>query len=536
MRPRTMAHLLVASAACAGCAGLIGDGGDSEGPGTDSQALCSEAAPDAGATPLRRLTRDEYDNTVRDLMGIDASFATSFVPDEIVAGFAANSVTSPSKLQLEDYLYTSETIVEQALAAHQSEWLSCDIAQTSCVQPFLAELGKRAFRRPLTAELEQSLVSLYEQGRANWGAQKGLELALVAILNSPHFLYHVELTLPAAGEAVAALDGYEMAARLSYFLWHTMPDSELLAAAESGALGTPEGIAEQARRMLAGEHAAEALDVFHAQWLELDVLDELVKDPDLFPEYSEQLAHSMREETLAFTRDIVQSGGSAEMLLTATHSFVDSSLADLYGIDAPPTEFGRVELDSATRAGLLTQAAFLATRSHAAETSWVLRGKFVREKLLCETLPPPPPNVDQKQANDPNRLEDPQCGSCHQMMDPIGYGFDRYDAIGRYNEKDADGNPIAHSGEVVGNATIGTFEGAVELAKELATVDQVKECLVTQWFRFATRRAEATEDSCSIADAYGDFAASGFDFRELLVAIATSDAFRYRRVALTEGN
>jgi hypothetical protein len=531
MRTRTLAFLLVGGAACAGCAGIIGDGGDGSGsgPGTDTQALCAEAGPNVGETPLRRLTRAEYQNTIRDLLRIDTDVASGFVPDEIVGGFASNSVTGMSKLQVEDYLAASETLVAEALAAHQAEWLPCDVAETDCVRPFLQDIGKRAFRRPLSPELEQSLVGLYESSRETWGGQKGLELALMAIVNSPHFLYHLEIELPAAGAEVIPLDSYELASRLSYFLWHTMPDDQLLAAAEAGSLSTPEGLAAEARRMLDDERARAALDVFHSQWLELDMLDELVKDPELFPEYSEQLAHAMREETLSFTRDIVESGGSADTLLTATHGFVDAELAALYGVEAPASGMSRVELDPATRSGLLTQAAFLATRSHAAEPSWVLRGKFVREKLLCETLPPPPPNVDQKQANDPNRLEDPNCKSCHLQMDPIGYGFDRYDAIGRYRETDDSGNPISDQGEVNGNDVVGTFQGAVELSKELAGVDRVKECLAKQWFRYATRRADTDDDACSIDHAYSDFAAHGFDVRELLVAITTSDAFRHRR-------
>jgi hypothetical protein len=532
MRTRTLAHLLAAGVLSAGCAGIIGDSGQGDGEdghGTDSEALCSAGVPTVGDSPLRRLTRAEFDNTIRDLLDLEVTASAGFVPDELVAGFAANSVSSLSKLQLEDFLAISESLAQQALDAHESEWLPCDIADSACVQPFLSSMGQKAFRRPLSPELEQSLVSLYETARGTWGARKGVELALMAMLNSPYFLYLLEIEPTTEGEVVP-LDSYELASRLSYFVWHSMPDDELFAAAADGQLDTVEGIESQARRMLADERAARALDEFHGQWLELGVLQELVKDPELFPDYDEALAESMKAETLAFTRDLIESGGSADLLLTATHSFVDGSLAPLYGLDLPAgSPLTRVDLDSSQRAGILTQAAFLTSRAHAAEPSWVLRGKFVREKLLCEELPAPPPNVDQKAANDPDRLTNPDCASCHIMMDPIGFGFDNYDAIGQFRIEDESGKAIDSSGEVIGNESIGTFVGAVELAKELAQSDQVKECMAQQWFRYATRRVETKEDDCSIDSAYEHFAQAGHDISELIVAIATSDAFRHRK-------
>lgn len=537
MTRRSFSFPLVALLAAAGCSGLIGDGpGDdsTESPTGTQQPLCSDdAAVSVGTAPLRRLTQLEYNNSVRDLLGIDTALGGEFAADTTVAGFAANSVAAMSELELSDYLAASETLAEQALAAHQAEWLACDVTQTDCVRPFIQQLGRRAFRRSLSAELEASLVALYESARSQWDADKGVQLTLMAILNSPHFLYHLELSAPAAGEQVVALDGFEVASRMSYFLWHSLPDDALLAAAETGALSSPEGIEIEARRMLADPKAERAIETFHDQWLELEVLSEVMKDPALYPEWSETMAASARSETLTFVSDVIAQGGDVAQLFTASHSFVDAELAALYGVSASPPagELVRVELDPAERAGILTQAAFLASRAHAAEVSWVLRGKFVRERLLCETIPAPPPNVNQMQANDPNRLTSPECGSCHQMMDPIGYGFDNYDAIGRFRTVDEAGDPISGEGEVVdpaGTLGIGTFTGAVELASELAASDQLRHCIATQWFRYAARRAETQADGCTIERAYEDFKSAGFAVEELLVAITKGDAFRHK--------
>ena len=539
MRTRLLGLSLIVAGTVAGCTGRIGDrsegGPEATDPtgGSDPQSACLDATPAAGESPLRRLTRGEYINTVRDLLEIETDIGEDFVADELVAGFAANSVSSISKYQLETYLDASEELAVQALAAHQAEWLPCDVAETSCVAPFIAWMGKRAFRRPLAADLEDTLVALYEAARGQWGAAKAVELTLAAILDSPYFLYHLELTL-GAGADLVPLDDFEIASRLSYFLWGSMPDDELMAAAEAGALATPEGVEEQARRMLDDPRAAQSIDSFTLQWLELDALAEQVKDPEAFPSYDEQLADAMRRETLTFVRSVVQEGQSASELLTATHTWVTPSLAAVYGVDpagATEAEPQRVDLDPNERAGLLTQPAFLSSRAHAADTSWALRGKFVREKLLCESLPPPPPGVDQKAANDPNRLTSPECASCHQQMDLIGLGFENYDAIGRYRTEDESGEPIVAEGEVVGHEDIGAFVGAVDLAGALAESEAVKECLAKQYFRFASRRQDVSDDACSISGAYERFASAGYDVRELLVGIAASDAFRHGKPA-----
>jgi hypothetical protein len=540
LRASRAVSLLTLSFAGAGCIGNLGDTsdrpGDTDPLGEGAQAQCSADGPTVGAAPLRRLTREEYANSVRDLLDIETEVTDGFVQDQFVGGFAANSVTSLSKSEVEAYLSASEDLAALALAEHGSTWFDCDLAEVSCVEPVLASLAERAFRRPVPEAVWQSLLDLYTESSAEWGADKGVELALQAILSSPYFLYHLELTAPEAGEVIVPLDDYEMASRLSYFIWYSIPDAELLAAAAQGELSTPEGIDKAARRMLEDDKAARAIETFHREWLELEVLDELVKDQTLFPEWTEELAEASRRETLAFVDDVVRGGKDAGTLFTSTTTFVDGALAEVYGVELAGEAAGelqQVELDPSERAGLLTQVSFLASRAHAADTSWVLRGKFVREKLLCETIPAPPPNVDQQSANDPDRLKNPECAACHLMMDPIGVGFENYDAVGRFASHDAEGNAIDVSGEVVdpsGQIGVDTFDGAVDLAKQLAESDRLRACMATQWFRYATRRADTKDDACSIQTSFDQFKEAGFDIRELIVATAKSDGFRHKKV------
>jgi hypothetical protein len=473
--------------------------------------------------PLRRLTRREYDNAVRDLLGDSSRPAKDFI-DESVAGFAANSVAPVSVQQLTQYRDAARLLASTAVQSQLDGWVSCDTADSACIAPLLAGLAKRAFRRPAGAETEAALVSLYEAGRDQWGADKGVELALQAILLAPQFLYHIEIGTPADG-AIVPLDGYEIAARLSFTLWQSIPDDALFAAAEAGELGTPEGIEAQARRMLADRKIEGGLDSFVSQWLWPDPERDpelLAKDPATFPAWTPSLGPLMKAETLAFSRAVIlEEQGSLATLLTAPWSYIDDALAPIYGV-APSGGAARVDFDPAERAGLLTQASFLASNAGLTQPNEVLRGKVVREALLCDVLPPPPANAMDAQVAD--RLADPACRACHLRMDPIGMGFARYDAMGGYVASAGD-----DAGEVVdGGDASGVFHGPVELAGRLAQSTQVHECFSRQWLRYALRRGDAVEDGCSRTGVAHRFSRSGLDVGELIMAVVTSDAFRYR--------
>jgi hypothetical protein len=504
------------------------------GPGVAEQCVDPDV-PNVGVAPLRRLTRLEYDNTVRDLLGDTTAPAADFAPDEAVGGYDANAIAAVSKLQIEDYLDAAETLAKTFVASKLAGAVSCDIALSSCVRPFIESFGLRAFRRPLTQEESDIYTAVYESGRTQWGAQSGVELAIRGFLSSPNFLYHVENVQPSADGKVARVDMHTLASRLSYFLWSSMPDDELLSVAESGGLETPEGVEVQARRMLADPKAADTIASFHEQWLGIQAIEEVAKDTELFPEWTPALATSMREETRRFVSHVVLDGDARlSTLLTATYSFVNPALAKIYGVPAPTSGFVQADLDPHERAGLLTHPSLLTALSGASETSWVHRGKFVREQLLCDILSPPPPGVEATDPKDPGRLENPECMGCHLKMDPIGIGFDAYGPIGTHRLTDEQGKAVSTAGEVIDETgkidAAGKFDGAVELARRLADSDHVARCVATQWFRFAARRIETTADACTLATVQETFITSGNDVRELMIALTKTPAFRYRAV------
>ena len=534
-----------------GCTGQVmdpssGTDAPTTRPGEDvipgvTDGIC-DGVTDPGPTPFRRLTRDEYDNTVRDLLGDETRPARDFPADETLGGFASGA--SVSLVQTEQYMSAAERLAATAVADLPA-LLPCDPAtagEDACARQFIEELGLRAWRRPLSAAELDGLVGLYGTTKELDGFAASIELVIAAILQSPFFLYRVELggVHEGAGDVVQLTD-YEMATRLSYLLWNTMPDDALFAAAARGELGDPDAIAAQARRMLLDTRAQAAARNFFRQWLGIVQLEEVGKDEALFPEWSPALARKMRTEAMTFVDHVMWEGdGRFETLLTGAFTFVDEELAAVYGIDGVTgTEMVRVDLDPSQRAGILTQPGVLAINSNANQTSPVYRGKFVREQILCQHLPDPPddlmvvppdpdPGLTTRERFDQHRV-DPSCSGCHQLMDPIGFGFESYDAIGRWREMEND-LAIDDSGEVVGTADAdGAFNGAVELGHRLAGSAQARACFATQWYRYTVGRTETAADDCAIAEVYEAFDASDGNILDTIVAITRTDAFRYRR-------
>jgi hypothetical protein len=531
----------------------LGDGadgaGDGDGDGGDGPVagLCGE--PQTGPTALRRLTNDQYDRTVDDLLGIETWFAESFSPDERIGTFKSNGAAPVGQLQVEQYMDAAESLAAEA-AADLGTLLPCDpgaMGEDTCADEFVRAFGLRAYRRPLTDAEVAAVMAVYAEGKAEGGFGDGIRIALQGMLQSPHFLYHVETGLdPEAAEPgkPVALTGYEVASRLSYFLWNTMPDDELFAAAEAGDLMTAEGIEAQVDRMLADDKAREAIASFHLQWLGVDEIASLEKNGTAYPSFSPELALAMRAETADFAKWVMTEGdGKLSTLLTADFTVTeDPQLLALYGATLPAGHVAGepVPLDPTQRAGLLTHASLLAEHAHADQSSPVHRGQLVRENFLCTPLPPPPPDVDNVPP-DPTpgattrerfaqHTSDPACAGCHVLIDGLGFGFESYDAIGAFRELD-EGLPVDASGEVVGTEDIdGTFDGAVELASILASSEQVSACVAQQWFRFALGRLETDDDGCAFDHMTEAFGSSDQDLKALVKTIAVSDSFRFRRV------
>lgn len=551
---------LGAGLALAACVGNIGDPPPGKPPGEAQGPVCDGVQP--GESPIRRMTRFEYNNTVRDLLGDNTNPADEFVAEEEALGFN-NQATALGVTQLlaEQYMEASEKIAANA-AKDLTKLLPCDpaaIGEDACAKQFINVFGGRAYRRPISGEDLIRLDNLYLWGKSEFDFSTGIQLVIQAMLQSTRFLYRVELGLGSthAGDvtrsdlqhmalqkAVIELDSYEIASRLSYLFWGSMPDEELFAAAAAGKLGTPEEIKAQAERMLEDPRARAAVDNFHAQWLGLHTVDTFTKDPAVYPSFDDALRPLWQAETLGFLQHVVFDGeGDVSTMFTAPYSFMNAELAAFYGVQGPSGEaFEKVDVDPAQRSGFLTHASVLAINAKPNQSSPVHRGKFVRERLLCQILPPPPNDVVIVAPDvDPNATtrekfaqhsEDPACASCHRLMDPIGFGFEHYDGVGAWRDTDH-GFPVDASGEVLGSRDAdGPFDGAVELGARLADSDQVRQCVATQWFRFGYGRAEHDDDQCTMKKLQQAFADSGFNIKGLLIALTQTDAFRYRRAVV----
>lgn len=501
------------------------------------------ATPQPGASPIRRMTRVEYNNTVRDLLGDDSSPAEAFALDEEALGFNNNAASlSTSSVLAEKYMIAAESVAQRATASMDS-LVSCDpgaIGEEACALEFIADFGKRAFRRPLSETETGIFQEQFANGLQAGGFVDGIQRVIELALQSPAFLYRVEF-----GEAGAAAGGavrltnYETASRLSYMLWESMPDDALFAAADRGELSTAAQVEAQARRMLEDSRARDTVANFHMQWLDYDRMASVTKNSDVYPSWSRDIGELMTEEIRAFLDAAVFSAdGGLNALLTSPTTFVNDTLADFYGIAEPGSDqMQSVALDPAQRAGVLSLGALMAINAHEDQASPVHRGQMVREQFLCTPLPPPPPGlVIEAPEPDPNATtrerfaqhsEDAACVGCHTLIDPIGFGFENFDGLGRFREEE-NGQPVDSLGELTATDVNGPFNGVVELANKLASSEQVKECYATQWFRFAYGRGETDADSCVLDNLTTGFTTTGGDIKELLVALTQTDAFLFR--------
>ncbi len=538
-----------------------GSGGQTPGapgspmaPGANGGAAACKAR-DPGPSPMRRLTRWEYDNTIRDLLGDASRPAQEFPPEERVAAFDnhADGQTVPPRLA-EGYFRAAERVAAAAVSKNLAGLVGCDRLKQgddACAQQFITTFGRRAYRRPVPAEEVTLLSRVYAAGKASGGFEAGIRLALTTMLQSPWFLYRVEAGVrPAAGETVVRLDSWEMASRLSYMLWGSMPDDALLTAAAANKLGTSAEIAAQAKRMLEDPRARSTIARFHEQWLEIENLVSLEKDRTLFPAYGAGIFAAMKEETARFVDHVFwQEGGDLQALLTAPYTFADGALAKYYGLSAPAgTGFQKVPLDGKKRAGVLTQGLLVASHAKANSTNPTSRGRFVREKILCTDVPPPPvdvpiefPAVDPKLTTrerfDKHRTS-PSCNGCHVLLDPIGLAFENLDAAGGWRDLE-NGKPIDASGQISELGADGAFVGAVEMAKKLAAMPAVKACVTNMVFEFGFGRPLGEADGCTgdvLRQQSGGAAAGRFSTRDLLLALTETDAFQFRRVTSPGGS
>ena len=560
-RPRLLARssivaLLLAAPSCyeggggkgSGTADEGGEGGSDDGA-VDPFCLDDEALPGA-MTHFVRLTHGQYDNSVRDLLGVDDQPSQAFLGDTSVQGFTnnADNLVVTDRLA-RDYRRAAEEIATQLLAdpTRLADVVECDPAPDAdaCARSFITTFGRRAFRRPLDATEEAEFFSIYQSGSGLYESgsafEQGIALVVEAFLQSPSFLYRVELSVPADGSEVVVLDGWEIAARLSYMMWNSTPDDELLDAAEAGELDTLAGIEEHARRLLADGRAADPVQDFHAQWLHMSKYPNIQKDADAFPEFDPTTPASMSAETLEFFRaTIFDQGGTFSDLMTSRTTFVDDKLARIYGLEGDfDATLRQVELDPAERSGFLTQPGFLAANAHLVETSPIHRGVFIQRQVLCVPIPDPPASVDLElpPADDSIRTtrqrvelhtSPEECAPCHAQINAPGFAFENFDASGALRSLD-NGEPVDTAASFAnGDGTSTSFTGAVDLIEQLAESPVAQRCYLTQWFRYASARPEGVGDLCTLDGLHERMLESEYDVQELLVALTQTVSFRYR--------
>jgi Protein of unknown function (DUF1592)/Protein of unknown function (DUF1588)/Protein of unknown function (DUF1595)/Protein of unknown function (DUF1585)/Protein of unknown function (DUF1587) len=526
---------------------------------TDLAALAAACDPSAihpGPAPLRPLTRFEYDNTVRDLTGLSVSPATGlpfshgFPPDSRASIFANDASDAQGRAGdaafTEAYRKAAEEIAAslETGGARLSRCEPATMSETTCATEFIESFGKHAFRRPLRPEEATQFEEVFAKGRSGGSYEHGLALVVAQMLQSPNFLYRVEVGVSTPGATAVPLTGYELATRLSYFLSGSTPDAQLLAAADANALSTVEELTAQAQRLLASPAAREAVTEFHRQWLAWDGISLVQKDATAFPTWTPQLAGDLVSEAVTFGNDVFWNDGRLTAFLTASYSFVNGALARHYGLSGSFGDgaFMKVSLDPRQRAGILTLGAFLGRFANQKTSNPVGRGNYIRERLLCAPVPPEPPNTQfpplpplPPGATTRQQFEAldsaPGCVSCHDLMDALGFGLENFDAVGRWRAQDG-GSQVDASGEIVGAidaATNGSFQGPVELAQKLASSGDVRACVAAQWFRWANgRKPTLPDDACSLLAINQRFQAADYDMRVLPLAIIATDAFRYR--------
>jgi hypothetical protein len=511
-----------------------GDAGRNAPDGSPASA-CRGDQPRVGASHARRLTRHEYNNTVRDLLGITSRPADLF-PPETKGGLFSND---PAGQSVGADLGEKQFAAAEAIAARAVENLAtllpCDPAkgEDACARTFIKSFGRKAFRRPLTTGEEERLWKVFSTGRQS-GFRDGVRVTLTTILFSPNFLYRIE-----GGAAPAKATSWEIASRLSYLVWASTPDDALLTAAEANRLSTPQQINEQLDRLLKDPRARDGVAPFLSEWAEVDRFADIEKDGNVYAGFSSALAALFEQETTLFLRD-VWDNGTLQTLLTAPYSYMNKPLAAHHGITGPAgATFERVALDPKRASGLLTQTGLLSLLAKSNQSSPVHRGVFVRERLFCTPPPPPPPDLQieppevSPTATTRERFAQhqtvPVCAACHKLLDPIGLGFEAYDGVGRWRTTE-NGRVIDSSGEILGTDVAGTFTGTVQLGARLAGSRDVAACMTKVWFEYVFGRSPAPEDACAIEQMNTKFAASGFRLRDLLRAAVESDAFLYTRV------
>lgn len=513
--------------------------------------LDEEFVPAPGG--MRRLLAPEYTKSIELIFGAPAAEAAEVPVDVAQEGFDAigASILPLSSEPVEIYERAATDVADVALTdpTTMGSYASCILegqATTECYTEVATEIGRMLFRRPLAEEeiAEYVEVASFAQTWAGENEQdpftSAIKYQLIAMLQSPSFLYITEVGEPDGDSGFRKLTQFELASRISFFLLGRTPNRELLDVAEGGELATAEQITQAANALVDAVEARTALTTFYDELFRLRYLPTTPKDTAVFPTWTPELAEAMRQESLLLIDDIVwENEADARTIFNAPYTFVNDALALHYGITPPgagATQFVKANWPAQqNRAGIISQGAILAHQSGPVRNSPTKRGKFVRQFLLCQIVPPPPDNVVPELPEPPPggatlqellemHMEDPACATCHALTDPVGFAFEHFNGIGAFRTTDEDGKTIDGSGS---DANLGEWSNAADLANILANEDRTARCMIQNFIRGKIGHTETEGEAVAIDDLLESFAGDGYRIKQLLVQMTSNPLFRY---------
>jgi Protein of unknown function (DUF1592)/Protein of unknown function (DUF1588)/Protein of unknown function (DUF1585)/Protein of unknown function (DUF1595)/Protein of unknown function (DUF1587) len=520
-------------------------------PGSTSPDTTPQPGVDPGRVAIHRLNNTEYDNTVRDLLGTTSKPADTFLAEE---GFGAfdNSATSlgMTTAQYESYLQAADDLMVESLAnqAARARFMSCTptAAADACARQIIQTFGMQIYRRPLeTAEVDRAMKVYDADFARSKNGGDAIGQALQAMLSAANFLYRIEYDPSPSSTVSHALSGYELASRLSYLHWSSMPDAALFDAAKSGELLKAATLESTVDRLLADPKASAFVESFAGQWLQVRKLFTHSVTAQIFSTFTTTLADAMIAEGDAWFQEFLNHDRPLSEWFTADFNFVNDESAQNYGITPPGmgNQLVKVEVTTDQRRGFLGLASFLTVTSVPSRTAPTNRGAWVLSQLLCSPPPAPPPDVpkldetpDPMDAGKPDgvnvreKLEahraNPTCNACHQLMDPIGLGLERFDGMGRYREAYGNGDPIAPQGMLPDGTA---FSGPDELGALLGKDPRFAACVASKMYTYALGREIESLDAATMQSVQEKWAARGPTFRSLMKEVVLADAFRFRR-------
>ncbi len=524
-------------------------GGGFIGGGGATATSCAQPSPPAPMTRLARLAHRQYDGAASVLLQKDVHPSEAFAPDPPSGGFDNNAdALRVVDRQGRDYRAAAEKTAatlaqDAALLASFSACASPN--DTSCGAAFVEAFGRVAFRRPLDSEEKTRYLALYTKGATLISSgtvhARGSQLVVEAMLQSPHFLYRVEVNDAPDASGNSRLSGYEVAARLSFAFWNQSPDS-VLAGAAASALTTPDEVAEQAERLLTDARAKPVLEDFHRQWLGTDVYSNITRDAQMFPEFGPTIGAALKEETRRFVDSVTFDRGlGLQGLLTDTTAFVNADLAKLYDVQGNfGADLTEVSLDPTQRAGFLTRIGFLAENAHASSSSPILRGAHILKRVMCFEFPPTPPGATttpfppfsdtiRTGRDQVTKLtEAPTCAGCHHtMINPMGFAFEGYDAVGKVRTADR-GFPLDLKGTLAVADAAFDVDGPIDASKKIAESQGARSCYATNWLRYVYARVNVSSDACTVDALAAGLKDALYGTKRLLADLTRTPSFLYR--------